>query len=578
MELSYNDLTRDLAYFKSLGANQAALDRVEGFINHSFILMNKYSELELKVERLQAAILHYKEMNFGQANGTTDADNDPEPACDATPDNEHEPDQTQASSDTHEGDRKDPEEEISPEPDMVEDTESNSAESEITEEKPEERAPEPDNQERGSPNPGGRLSFDDYPKAPIITCQHDHLKAGDVCPDCLQSRLYAIDPNRKVLIDGQSPFLVSRYLIEVLRCALCGAIFKAQAPVDVSQKYTPAAKAVLAYLHYGAGLTYYGIERMQQTQKAPIPLSTQSELVESAAGPVFALTNYLALLGRESELIVQDDTPVRVLELMHENKTQNPDRKGMYTTGFVFKNEHPFVLYFSGRNHAGENFDTLMEGRESDTVPTRVADALSANSKHNAIADQGKCNAHPFRKFRTLMTLFPDEANWVLDIYGQVFGHEKHCKKEDYPPDKRLIYHQTHSQPLMEALFNGARELLNQDKVEPNSVLGKTLQYLLNHEFGLTLFLRKAGVPLDSNEVERVLKEMIRYRKRSLFFGTCYSADYGSRYMSLIATCHMHKVDAIDYLTQIQIHEERIWADLGAWLPWNYHYNITQAA
>ena len=65
----------------------------------------------------------------------------------------------------------------------------------------------------------------------------------------------------------------------------------------------------------------------------------------------------------------------------------------------------------------------------------------------------------------------------------------------------------------MNNLFSWARAQLNERKVEPNSALGRLLGYLLNHEKELTLFLRKAGVPVDSNEVERLLKEMIRYRK-----------------------------------------------------------------
>jgi hypothetical protein len=37
--------------------------------------------------------------------------------------------------------------------------------------------------------------------------------------------------------------------------------------------------------------------------------------------------------------------------------------------------------------------------------------------------------------------------------------------------------------------------------VEPNSGLGKAISYLLNHWTRLTLFLEKAGAPLDNNIV-----------------------------------------------------------------------------
>ena len=51
--------------------------------------------------------------------------------------------------------------------------------------------------------------------------------------------------------------------------------------------------------------------------------------------------------------------------------------------------------------------------------------------------------------------------------------------------------------------------------VEPNSGLGNAINYLLKHWEKLTLFLRKAGVPLDNNLVERALKKAILHRKKN---------------------------------------------------------------
>lgn len=552
MELSYNDAISDLNYYRSLGANEDALSRTEGLVNHCFVMMNKYSELELAHENMKAQLLSYQEIIFGHSRNDVDQSN-----TDAKhdQDNSNNPPKNDTSS-------------------------SSSQDAAVNDVKDDAVTDEP-NQESSSvdePTPPvnghGRLGVDAYTGAEVVKCSHEQHNQGDMCPECQRGRLYAIDPHKKIVIDGQSPFVATQYVLEVLRCALCGMLFHAQAPTDVRQKYTLAAKAALAYLHYGMGLTFYGIDRMQWTQGAPIPQSTQSELVASAAGPVYAIRNHLRVLAREAELIIQDDTGVRIIELMRDNRENNPKRRGMYTTGFVVKNDKPFVLYISGRQHAGENFDDLMSGRESRIIPTRVADALNANSDHEAPADQGKCNAHPFRKFRTLLSLFPEKTSQVLKIYGGVFDNDTYCKMQNYTPEQRLAYHQSHSQPLMQSLFDWARSQLNERHVEPNSALGKLLLYLLNHELGLTLFLRKANVPIDSNEVERMLKEMIRYRKRSLFFVTCHSADYGSAYMSLIATCHMHKVDAIDYLTQLQLYESQVWKNPGLWLPWNYRENI----
>ena len=63
--------------------------------------------------------------------------------------------------------------------------------------------------------------------------------------------------------------------------------------------------------------------------------------------------------------------------------------------------------------------------------------------------------------------------------------------------------------------------------VEPNSGLGQAISYLLNHWQKLTLFLEKAGVPLDNNIVERALKKAILHRKNSLFYKTRKGAQIG---------------------------------------------------
>ncbi|MEJ2445764.1 MAG: transposase [Exilibacterium sp.] len=97
------------------------------------------------------------------------------------------------------------------------------------------------------------------------------------------------------------------------------------------------------------------------------------------------------------------------------------------------------------------------------------------------------------------------------------------------------------------------------EEAEPNGVLARECRYILSHWSGLSAFLRVPGAPLDNNKLETMLKYMITHRKNSLFFGTAYSAEYGSRLMSLMVTSLVNGIDAIDYLTQLQIHEPEVW-------------------
>jgi len=62
----------------------------------------------------------------------------------------------------------------------------------------------------------------------------------------------------------------------------------------------------------------------------------------------------------------------------------------------------------------------------------------------------------------------------------------------------------------------------------------------------------------------------------AVFCKTEYSAQYGSRRVSLIVTCMANGVDAIDYLTTLQPHEQAVWDNPAAWTPWQYQHTLGQ--
>jgi len=106
--------------------------------------------------------------------------------------------------------------------------------------------------------------------------------------------------------------------------------------------------------------------------------------------------------------------------------------------------------------------------------------------------------------------------------------------------------------------------------VEPNSGLGKAIRYMQKHWPKLTLFLHKAGAPLDTNIVERTLKRAILHRKTALFYRTENGAAVGDLFMSLIHTCELHGVNAFDYLTALQLHAGELARSPEEWMPWNF--------
>ena len=122
----------------------------------------------------------------------------------------------------------------------------------------------------------------------------------------------------------------------------------------------------------------------------------------------------------------------------------------------------------------------------------------------------------------------------------------------------------------MAALHAWLNEPFAQRKVDPNSGLGQAITYMLKRWEPLTRFLEVSGAPLDNNLSERALKMAILHRKNSLSYKTRNGARVGDRFMSLIHTCQLNRINPFAYLLALQEHGHQVANDPTGWLPWNY--------
>jgi len=258
-----------------------------------------------------------------------------------------------------------------------------------------------------------------------------------------------------------------------------------------------------------------------------------------------------------------------------------PERKGVFTSGIVATQAGRRVaLFFTGHRHAGENLAAVLARRaQALAPPIQMCDALTRNlpklpAKLEVIVSY--CLAHARRRFVEVVANFPEECRHVLETLGEVYAYDAQAREQGMSLEARLHFHQEHSGPVMAGLQAWLRAQFAEKKVEPNSGLGEAITYLLKHWDPLTLFLRKAGAPLDNNLCERALKKAILHRKNSLFYKTENGAHVGDLYMSLIHTCELNGANPFDYLTELQKHAAELVKNPTAWMPWNYRETLQQ--
>jgi transposase len=439
---------------------------------------------------------------------------------------------------------------------------------------------------KGGHRPGtGRLGAAAYVGAERIECRHEELAVGQRCPVCGQGNLYALPAGVEIRLDGNALLSAIQYDLEKLRCSACGEIFTAGLPEGVDdEKYSARARAVLAVSRYVLGVPSYRLQGYQAMLGVPVPDSTQWDQIEGVGDCAYKVFEQMEHEAAQGELIFQDDTAVRILSLMQENRvlleqaeaqglSSPKERTGMHTTALAVQvGDHTAILYYSSRRHAGENLQALLDKREAGLAkPLAMSDALSSNEvADEAMLIRCHCLAHGRRQFSDLEEVFPHECKVVLDVISQVFDHDEQARADGLGAEARLAYHQAQSQPLMDELKGWLTKQVDDRLVEPNSSLGKAIGYMQRRWESLTRFLWVPGAPLDNNLAERVLKLFIRQRKNSLFYQNEHSAYIASVLTSLIATCIDAGVNAVDYLVALQEHRREVFADPAAWLPWAY--------
>lgn len=424
----------------------------------------------------------------------------------------------------------------------------------------------------------------------VCTHQLEGLEKGQPCPECDKGRLYKTEPASFIRVTGQAPLQAEKHIMEQLRCNLCGYMVTAALPETVlqdgarQQKYGYSARTLMTLHKFSLGNPYHRQQNLQSTLGMPVSASTIFDQCRSLVDDVLPVFNYLKVLAANAYHYHLDDTGNRILdqttvEKPNRNGKGTRERSGIYTSALIatLSGEQQVVLFQTTIGHAGEWIDDILALRDTSLPdPILMSDAASCNTPTVVPCQISLCSSHGRRKFTDIIHLYPEQVEYVVERYAQIWRNNTQASTDKLNKQERQQYHHTHSLPIMEELKAWCEGHQHDPCFESNSALGRAINYFVRHFEGLTAFCHIPGACIDNNLVERVIKLVVLGRRNAFFYKALAGAMVGDVATSLIATCELNGVNVYHYLVTVQQNRWAASQNPQQWLPWTYQQQLTE--
>jgi hypothetical protein len=256
-----------------------------------------------------------------------------------------------------------------------------------------------------------------------------------------------------------------------------------------------------------------------------------------------------------------DETPIKVLDKTKKGTTH----QGYYWVYYNTYNRQVLFKYQTGRaavwpKETLKNYKGYLQ-----------TDGYAAYNQFDDVEGITtlNCWAHARRKFIDAQGFDNVKASEVLVQIQLLYVIEKHCTENGYTTDEIKDYRQEHAVPILKTLHQLLHTQITNSL--PQSPLGMALQYTLARWDKLIVYLRDGNLRIDNNLVENSIRPIAIGRKNYLFAGNHEAAQRSAMLYSLFATCKLHSINPIEWLTFVfgNINDHKINA-IEELLPQNY--------
>ena len=329
-------------------------------------------------------------------------------------------------------------------------------------------------------------------------------------------------------------------------------IVKAPRPAELIDNSIASPSLVAGIMNgkYTNALPLYRIEQEMQRNGVNISRQTMSKWVITCSERYLSLVyDELHKLLLANTVIQADETPCKVLNDGRES-VQN-SYMWLYRTG-KFQKKKPIILFDYQTTRATEHPIAFLKGFNG-YLECDGYGAYHKIDKEIPGIKVANCWAHARRQYANALKAAKASdrtdsfAGKALKMISDVFAAE--AKLADIPSGKRLKERRKAVAGYVDAYFNWIKE--HQMEVLPQSETGKGVQYSLNQEKYMRVFLESGDVPIDNSASEVSIRPFTVGRKNWVMINTINGAKASAMIYSLVETAKANSLNPYEYLKHL---------------------------
>jgi len=388
------------------------------------------------------------------------------------------------------------------------------------------------------------------PAATVLETVTERLDPQEkVCPHCGKDKC-EIGHEKSERYEYVPAKVVRHEIIRPKLACVCGqaGVSIAPLPPSVVAQGQPGASLVAHVLlsKYVDHLPLYRQQQQFERLGINFPKSTLGDWVEQGATWLQPLVRTMKNEILRGDYVQVDETPVRV---------QDPDVVGKCATGWLWVIGKPGGdVIFEFHPGRGKVFAEQLLGNfkgflQRDGYGVYGSLAKDKNALDVLALQPVGCWSHARRKFVNALEDQREQATVIVNELCKLYRVERHARAEGLTPEQRYCLRQQLSLPILTALLPLLQSL--QEKVLPQSPLGKATSYCLAEWEPLNRYLKDGRLEIDNNLTENAIRPSAVGKKNWLFIGHPEAGWRSAVIYSIVVSCQRRGIEPWEYLRDV---------------------------